>query len=151
MLGNHGDGDAIDELLGRIKERAGGGKGAGNNGGSGDDNGGGHHGGGGDGGEDPYSAPATVRMLLDVAKQMANFQSDFTMRTAEKLTEAIVKGREAGQEQLVEVARQLHESNMRTIDASARLAEGAATRLERIEQRLAAIERASSAADDIRD
>lgn len=152
MLGNgtQGDsgqiealgGDAIDQLLGRIRgdTDAGGGDGAGNNGG---DEGGG-------GGSDPYDAPATIKMLLDAARQMANFQSDLTMRTAETLTEAIVKGRATGQEQMLEMARQLHDNAMRMSNV-------VATRLEAVEERLLAIEaylggkpapRASGAGDD---
>jgi hypothetical protein len=54
-------GDAIDELLDRIKGGAGG-------------NGGGNDGGdGGGGGEDPYNAAVNVRMLLDTARQVATF------------------------------------------------------------------------------
>jgi hypothetical protein len=129
-------GDAIDQLLGRIK---GNGNGAGNNGG---DNDGGGGGGGGD--NDPYDAPATIKMLLDAARQVATFvntctttvmeqQTKFTTQTATFLTEAIVKGRENGQEQMLEIARQLHENATRMTGA-------VATRLEAIEERLLAIE-----------
>ena len=137
MLGNgtQGDsgqiealgGDAIDRLLDRIKGDGGNGAGDGN---------GGDEGGG--GGSDPYDAPATIRMLLDTARQVATFVTTCaemaTERQAKFTVETIVKGRETGQDQMLEIARQLHDNAMRISDA-------VATRLETIEERLLAIEK----------
>jgi hypothetical protein len=53
-------------------------------------------------------------------------QAKFTVET-------ILKGRETGQEQMLEIGRQLHDNAMRISDA-------VATRLEAIEERLLAIE-----------
>src|ERR1700719_735911 len=66
--------DAVDELIDRIKkDTGGGGNGAGNNGGDG----------GGGGGEDPYSGPASVRMLIEATKQMAEHTQTITLSHAE--------------------------------------------------------------------
>jgi flagellar biosynthesis/type III secretory pathway protein FliH len=84
-------------------------------------------------------------MLLDAARQVATFvntctttvmeqQTKFTTEAATFLTEAIVKGRENGQEQMLEIARQLHDNATRTMEA-------VATRLEAVEERLLAIEK----------
>jgi len=159
-------GDAIGELLDRIKESArlddgddggGGGNGSGNNGGGG--------GRGDGGGEDPYSAPATIRMLLDAAKQMAEAmrtialsvteqQAKFTSETTDFLTDAIIKGREADQERTLELAKQLHGTSLEAMQATTRLAQGIANRFEAAEKRIGALERelallkSANAADD---
>lgn len=135
-------GDAIDQLLGRIKAAADGGNGAGNNGGDGG-------GGGGAGGKDPYDAPATIKMLLDAARQMANFmgqvgrmtaeqQSDFTTKAVGLAAEAIKGERDA----MEATARQLHENAMQAAAAGTRLAEAAANRFEALEARIGTLERA---------
>lgn len=56
-----------------------------------------------------------------------------TEQQAKFTLETIVKGRETGQEQMLEIARQLHAN-------AARITEAVATRLEAIEERLLAIE-----------
>jgi hypothetical protein len=148
MLGNgtHGDGDkteagvVIDDLLDRIKERA---RGV-------DDTGGGNKGSGGNGnggGDDPLRGqPIDARTLIDAIVQMAGFTKTMILtaaeRTAELLAEKTVNGLESERDALVATAKQLHENHMAMSDMNVRMAKAANDRFERIEARLAEIERA---------
>ena len=99
-------GDAIDQLLSRIKGDADGGNGAGNGNGGGNGDG---------GGGDPMRQPIDGKILLSALKQMADFtsqvvlssmdkQTDFSMKTAERLNGEIAEARTDG----LELNQQLH-------------------------------------------
>jgi polyhydroxyalkanoate synthesis regulator phasin len=118
---------------------------------TGGNGGSGGNGGDGGGGEDPYGGPASIRMLIDAAKQMAEHvqtitlshaeaQGKLTMETAEFLTDAIVKRREIDQEQWLELAKQMHETTIEAMQVTTRLARGVANRFEADEKRIAALE-----------
>ena len=129
-------GDAIDHLLDRIKGDAAGGNGAGNNGGDGD-------GEGAAAAADPYDAPATIKMLLDAAKQIAEHTAQIgrmSLKTTEALSVATI-GAIHDQHDAMQASEQLHENAMQSIAVSTRLAEAAANRFETLEARIGALER----------
>jgi hypothetical protein len=138
--------DVFDELR-LVLEKGGSGNIGGDN-----DGGGSGNGGGGDG-EDPLKGqPIDARILLDALKQMAQFtrdavlsamkqQAGVTTETAEFLTDAIIKGREADQERMLEVAKQQHGTALEAMRATTRLAAGVADRFEAAEKRISTLER----------
>ena len=143
MLGNEssggieGHGDAIGALLDQIKERARLSDGGGNGNGAGNGNGG-HSGGG--SGDDPFDAPVSVRMLLDAARVIAEamvkvggMNLEATKLLSDKTIEVVRLTRDAGQENLIDLGRQLHANSMS-------LAEATRARIERVEDRVLAIE-----------
>jgi hypothetical protein len=96
--------------------------------------------------------PVDARILIDALKQVAGFtreivlssmkqQADVTSETADFLTDAIIKGREADQERTLELAQQLHGTSLEAMQATTRLAEGIANRFEAAERRIGALER----------
>jgi hypothetical protein len=147
MLGNDSGAeapDAIDELLGRIKDGA---KGVNADGGNGSGNNGVGQGGGGGDGEDPLKGqPVDARILIEACRQMAGFMKTMiltaTERTAELLAEKTVNGLENERDAMLAVSRQLHENAMATSEVNVLMAKAANDRFEALERRLAEIERA---------
>jgi hypothetical protein len=120
---------AFAELVAAL-EHGGRGNGSGNNGGGSGNDGGG-------GGDD--LGPVSGRMLIGALRQMAAFTEtailSATERTADLLTDTVMKGREASAQQLIATAKELHDNAM-ALNAAV------ADRFEAAEKRLAALERA---------
>jgi hypothetical protein len=135
-------GDAIDELLGRIKGAADGGNGAGNNGGGGDKGGGG--GNGGDGGDD---MGPLGRLLLEALRRTSEQQSNFTGRMADALIKAIERERDARQGEAQQLAGTITTALRLSADWAERVAD-LTERVANLEARLTPAKAGAVAGDD---
>jgi hypothetical protein len=123
-------GDAIDELLGRIKGNGGGSEGGGGGGGGGDDDG--HDGG------------PIRRVILDGLRRLSEMHADLTFRATEATTAAMVETAQRIAAQATRddeiVAKELAGMISQALSANTRLAEATADALAAMDKRLARLE-----------